>query len=89
MTLAGVLIDVDRTLADTTYLHAVTWAETLSQQGRAVPTARVHRAVGAGTGELLDELVGTDRRVREATVAGRRHVLEAELKSDRQSPGPA
>jgi HAD superfamily hydrolase (TIGR01509 family) len=57
----GVLFDVDGTLVDTTYLHAVTWAESLAQHGASVPTARVHRAIGMGTTELLDELLGPDR----------------------------
>ncbi|MEO6884884.1 MAG: HAD family hydrolase, partial [Jatrophihabitantaceae bacterium] len=40
----GVLFDVDGTLVDTPYLHAVTWAEALRQGGHDVPMATVHRA---------------------------------------------
>jgi HAD superfamily hydrolase (TIGR01549 family) len=58
---AGVLFDVDGTLVDTTYLHAVCWGEALRQAGHDVPMATVHRAIGMGSGELLDHLVGEQR----------------------------
>jgi HAD superfamily hydrolase (TIGR01509 family) len=57
----GVLFDVDGTLVDTTYLHAVCWAEALRGGGHQVTTADVHHAVGMGSAELLDHLVGADR----------------------------
>jgi HAD superfamily hydrolase (TIGR01509 family) len=55
------LFDVDGTLVDTNYLHAVTWWEALRQVGRDVPAARIHRAIGMGSDKLLDHLLGTDR----------------------------
>lgn len=58
---AGVLLDVDGTLIDTSYLHAVCWAEALAQSGHVVPMAAVHRCVGMGSDTLLDHLVGEDR----------------------------
>jgi HAD superfamily hydrolase (TIGR01509 family) len=57
----GVLFDVDGTLVDTPYLHAVCWAEALRQSGHDVPMATVHRSVGMGSDELLDHLLGPDR----------------------------
>jgi HAD superfamily hydrolase (TIGR01509 family) len=57
----GVLFDVDGTLVDTPYLHAVCWAEALRQGGHDVPMATVHRAIGMGSDELMDHLLGTDR----------------------------
>jgi HAD superfamily hydrolase (TIGR01509 family) len=57
----GVLFDVDGTLVDTNYLHAVTWWEALRQAGHVVPVVRIHRAIGMGSDKLLDELLGTDR----------------------------
>lgn len=61
MSTRGVLFDVDGTLVDTTYLHAVCWAEALRQGGHAVSTNAVHRAVGMGSGEMLEHLLGDDR----------------------------
>ncbi len=58
---AAALFDVDGTLVDTSYLHAVTWWEALRQAGHVVPMARVHRAVGLGTAQLLERLLGPDR----------------------------
>jgi HAD superfamily hydrolase (TIGR01509 family) len=58
---AGVLFDVDGTLVDTPYLHAVCWAEALRQSGHDVPMATVHRSIGMGSDEILDHLLGPDR----------------------------
>jgi HAD superfamily hydrolase (TIGR01509 family) len=57
----GVLFDVDGTLVDTTYLHAVCWGEALRQLDHDVPMASVHRAIGIGSDKLLDHLLGPDR----------------------------
>ena len=56
--LRGVLLDVDGTLVDTTYLHAVCWAEALRQGGHDVPMATIHRGIGLGSDELLSHLLG-------------------------------
>lgn len=56
-----VLFDVDGTLVDTTYLHAVTWWEVLRAHGYTVPMARIHRAVGMGSDKLLDHLLPSGR----------------------------
>jgi HAD superfamily hydrolase (TIGR01509 family) len=58
---AGVLFDVDGTLVDTTYLHAVAWWEALRQAGHDVTMARIHRAIGMGSDRILEALLGTDR----------------------------
>jgi HAD superfamily hydrolase (TIGR01509 family) len=55
---AGVLFDVDGTLVDTTYLHAVAWWQALRRFDHDVPMAEVHRAVGMGSDKLLEHLVG-------------------------------
>jgi HAD superfamily hydrolase (TIGR01509 family) len=55
------LFDVDGTLVDTNYLHAVTWWEAFRQTGHQVPMAEIHRAIGMGSGQLLDKLLPADR----------------------------
>ena len=55
------LFDVDGTLADTNYLHAVTWWEAFTQAGHVVPMADIHRAIGMGSGLMLDKLLPHDR----------------------------
>ncbi|MDK1471930.1 HAD family hydrolase [Streptomyces sp. 549] len=57
----AVLFDVDGTLVDSTYLHAVTWWEAFRQAGHTVPMKCVHRAVGMGSDKLLDHLLDDDR----------------------------
>src|SRR5450755_2061340 len=57
----AVLFDVDGTLVDSNYLHAVTWWEAFLQAGHEVPMARIHRAIGMGSDQLLDELLPGDR----------------------------
>jgi HAD superfamily hydrolase (TIGR01509 family) len=57
----AVLFDVDGTLVDTTYLHAVCWWQALIDHGHTVPMANVHHAIGMGSGELLTHLLGEDR----------------------------
>jgi HAD superfamily hydrolase (TIGR01509 family) len=54
---AAVLFDVDGTLVDSNYLHAVCWWEAFTQAGHDVPMARIHRAIGMGSDQLLDALL--------------------------------
>jgi HAD superfamily hydrolase (TIGR01509 family) len=67
------LFDVDGTLVDTSYLHAVTWWQALRQSGHTVPMAQVHRAVGLGTDQLLDHLLGKDRDPQETDTLSAAH----------------
>lgn len=57
----AVLFDVDGTLVDTNYLNAVAWWEALAQAGHDVPMASIHRAIGMGSGRMLDALLPGDR----------------------------
>ena len=58
---SGVLLDVDGTLVDSTYLHTVSWWEALRQFDHDVPMAAIHRAIGMGSDNLLDHLLGDSR----------------------------
>jgi HAD superfamily hydrolase (TIGR01509 family) len=58
---SGVLLDVDGTLVDTTYLHTVSWWEALRQADHRVPMALIHRGIGMGSDKLLDHLLGPER----------------------------
>ena len=57
----AVLFDVDGTLVDTNYLHAVTWWEAFAQAGFQVPMTAIHRAIGMGSDQLLEALLPPDR----------------------------
>ncbi|HST48593.1 HAD family hydrolase [Jatrophihabitans sp.] len=52
----GVLFDIDGTLVDTSYLHAVSWWQAFRHAGLDVPMARIHRAVGMGAENLVHEV---------------------------------
>ena len=57
---AAVLLDVDGTLVDTTYLHALAWYRALRHAGHTQSIASLHRLIGMGADQLLDEVVGDD-----------------------------
>ena len=57
------LIDIDGTLVDSTYLHAIAWKDALRVVGFDVPTSRPHRLIGMRGDRLLTELLG-DRDAR-------------------------
>jgi HAD superfamily hydrolase (TIGR01509 family) len=59
--MTAALFDVDGTLVDTNYLHAVTWWEAFIEAGHQVPMVDIHRAIGMGSGQLMDELLPADR----------------------------
>lgn len=58
---AGIVFDLDGTLVDTTYLHALAWWQALELSGYVVPMARLHRAVGMGADRLLPHVLGDGR----------------------------
>jgi HAD superfamily hydrolase (TIGR01509 family) len=56
----GVLLDVDGTLVDTNYLHALAWSRALRDAGEWAPMNAIHRLVGMGGDKLVPELLGHD-----------------------------
>jgi HAD superfamily hydrolase (TIGR01509 family) len=57
----GVLLDVDGTLVDTNYLHALAWSRGLIDIGEWAPMHAIHRLVGMGGDQLVVELLGGQR----------------------------
>ncbi|MFI9201140.1 HAD family hydrolase [Streptomyces sp. NPDC053048] len=55
------VFDVDGTLVDTNYLHAVAWWEAFHQAGHRVAMTDIHHTVGMPSGRLMDRLLGEDR----------------------------
>ncbi|MFI9237500.1 HAD family hydrolase [Streptomyces cinnamoneus] len=55
------VFDVDGTLVDTNYLHAVTWWEAFHQAGHQVAMTDIHHTVGMGSHRLMDRLLADDR----------------------------
>ena len=58
----AVLFDIDGTLVDTNYLHAIAWRRVFLDHGETgITTARIHGLVGMGTDQLLETLFGRPR----------------------------
>ena len=55
-----VLFDVDGTLIDSTYHHAIAWARAFARFDLYPPLWRVHRSIGMGGDQLVPNLVGDD-----------------------------
>ena len=54
------LLDVDGTLIDTNYQHAIAWYRAFREFDITRPIWRIHRAVGMGGDQLVPALVGED-----------------------------
>src|SRR3979490_2905956 len=54
----GVLLDVDGTLVDTNYLHALAWSRAFRDVGEWAPMNAIHRLIGMGGDQLVPELIG-------------------------------
>jgi HAD superfamily hydrolase (TIGR01549 family) len=56
----GVIFDIDGTLVDSNYFHALAWYRAFAEVGEKVPMYRIHRAIGMGSQQLIKELIGRD-----------------------------
>jgi HAD superfamily hydrolase (TIGR01549 family) len=58
------ILDVDGTLVDTNYHHAIAWYRAFRRHGLVLPVWRIHRHIGMGGDQLVTALAG-DRFERE------------------------
>ena len=54
------ILDVDGTLVDTNYQHALAWYRAFRDHGIVLPIWRIHRHIGMGGDQLVAALVGED-----------------------------
>jgi len=54
----AVLFDVDGTLVDSVYQHVIAWWEAFEEAGHQVSGFDIHRAVGRGSEDLVESLLG-------------------------------
>lgn len=52
-----VILDIDGTLMDTNYLHTEAWARALEEVDRRTPRAEVHKQIGKGSEQLIQEFI--------------------------------
>ncbi|HEY2436488.1 MAG TPA: HAD family hydrolase [Solirubrobacteraceae bacterium] len=58
--MAIAVLDIDGTLVDTNYQHAIAWFRAFRRQGIVLPVWRIHRHIGMGGDQLVGAL--TDER---------------------------
>ena|SRR5436305_1606463 len=57
------ILDIDGTLVDTNYHHAIAWYRAFRQHGIVLPIWRIHRHIGMGGDQLVEAL--TDEKTEE------------------------
>jgi HAD superfamily hydrolase (TIGR01549 family) len=56
----AMILDIDGTLIDTNYHHALAWYRAFRQHGVVLPIWRIHRGIGMGGDQLVEELAGPE-----------------------------
>jgi HAD superfamily hydrolase (TIGR01549 family) len=54
------ILDIDGTLVDTNYHHAVAWFRAFQSAGAVLPLYKIHRHMGMGGDNLVGEVAGED-----------------------------
>jgi HAD superfamily hydrolase (TIGR01509 family) len=54
------ILDVDGTLVDTNYQHAIAWYRAFRQHGELHPIWRIHRHIGMGSDQLVGAICGDE-----------------------------
>ena len=54
------ILDVDGTLVETNYHHAIAWYRAFTQHGVELPVWRIHRAIGMGGDQMVKALAGDE-----------------------------
>jgi HAD superfamily hydrolase (TIGR01509 family) len=57
---AVAILDIDGTLVDTNYQHALAWYRAFRQHGIVLPVWRIHRHIGMGGDQLVAALAGDE-----------------------------
>ena len=60
MSRPAAILDIDGTLVDTNYHHAIAWFRAFAQSGEILPLWRIHRHIGMGGDQLVAALAGDD-----------------------------
>ena len=61
--MATAVLDIDGTLVDTNYHHAIAWFRAFAQYGLILPIWRIHRHIGMGGDQVVTALCGEDVEV--------------------------
>jgi HAD superfamily hydrolase (TIGR01509 family) len=55
-----VILDIDGTLVDTNYQHAIAWHRALREHGHKIQVWKIHRHIGMGGDQILTALIGEE-----------------------------
>lgn len=58
MSRSAAILDIDGTLVDTNYQHAIAWYRAFRAHGVTLPVWRIHRHIGMGGDQLVEALAG-------------------------------
>ena len=56
----AIILDIDGTLVDTNYQHAIAWDRAFCRHGVELPIWRIHRAIGKGGDQVVADLAGDE-----------------------------
>ena len=80
MTPPAAILDVDGTLVDSNYQHALAWFRAFRLHGLTVPVWQAHRAIGMGGDQLVPHLAGEGFHSEHGdTVSTEEHALFAQM----------
>jgi HAD superfamily hydrolase (TIGR01549 family) len=65
MTAMAAILDVDGTLVDSNYFHAIAWYRAMRRHDHTPPMWRIHRAIGMGSDQLVPALLGEEADARQ------------------------
>ena len=58
MTAKAAILDIDGTLVDTNYHHAIAWHRAFLENGVELPVWQIHRRIGMGGDQIVTDLAG-------------------------------
>jgi HAD superfamily hydrolase (TIGR01509 family) len=65
VTAPAAILDIDGTLVDSNYQHALAWYRALREHGHVLPIWRIHRHIGMGGDQLVKALCGEEAEERD------------------------
>jgi HAD superfamily hydrolase (TIGR01549 family) len=60
VTAPAAILDIDGTLVDSNYFHALAWYRAMVAHGHQLPMWRIHRAIGMGSDQIIGALLGDE-----------------------------
>jgi HAD superfamily hydrolase (TIGR01549 family) len=65
VTKPAAILDIDGTLVDSNYFHAIAWYRAMRSHDHTLPMWRIHRAIGMGGDQMIAALLGDEVEERE------------------------